>query len=90
MTDVNLPGLSGRGFAAKAREMREGIAIVFVTGDGSVEHNILAAIIMTKPYDMEAMSTSASEDVVKIVRKEIKYKTAAFSNGRDNIRSNPS
>ncbi|AXB79053.1 PAS domain-containing protein [Novosphingobium sp. P6W] len=79
VTDVNLPGLSGPEFAAKARSLREGIAIVFATGDASVEHDLPGAIILTKPYGMAALSAAVSAAVGNVGPEEISDKSATVS-----------
>ncbi|MDP9096763.1 MAG: response regulator, partial [Pseudomonadota bacterium] len=55
VTDVNLPGLSGPQFAAKARELRPAIGIVFATGDIGAIPPQDGAITLGKPYDTVAL-----------------------------------
>ena len=61
VTDVGLPGMSGREFADHARELRPDLKILFVTG--YAKSATLAAgflkpgmELMTKPFDMHKFS----------------------------------
>ena len=52
VTDFNLPGLSGSAFAAEARRMRPGLAVIFATGDedGPRLARAADAALLRKPY----------------------------------------
>ena len=50
VTDLNLPGISGRDFAEKARALRPGIGIVYATGDESAVAEDSGAITLLKPF----------------------------------------
>lgn len=50
VTDINLPGMSGRELAEHACLLHEDIGIIFATGDANVE-NPGNARILQKPYD---------------------------------------
>lgn len=51
MTDMNLPGMSGREVAQKVREKVPGVRVVFATGEGHVA-DAGDATVLRKPYDM--------------------------------------
>jgi PAS domain S-box-containing protein len=50
VTDVNLPGLSGKELAERARALRPSSAIVFATGDTSQVSAQGGAMVLGKPY----------------------------------------
>jgi PAS domain S-box-containing protein len=50
VTDVNLPGMSGDAFAARARELYPTIGVIFATGDGLATPGAPRAITLQKPY----------------------------------------
>jgi PAS domain S-box-containing protein len=52
VTDLNLPGESGVELAARARQLRPSLAIVFATGDGGMaaEAANMDAALLIKPY----------------------------------------
>lgn len=50
VTDINLPGASGTELAARARELRPQIVVVFATGDASTIAKDERASILVKPY----------------------------------------
>lgn len=52
VTDVKLPGASGKELAQQALEMLPGIAIIFATGDVSALDGANGAIVVTKPYSL--------------------------------------
>ena len=58
VTDVNLPGASGPEFAAKARELRPGVGIVFATGDTGAVPAGTGAVLLAKPYGTDALQAS--------------------------------
>ncbi len=55
VTDVNLPGLSGPDFAHKARTIRPGVGIVFATGDITAVSQESGAVLLAKPYGIDAL-----------------------------------
>ncbi len=50
VTDINLPGASGTELAARARELRPQVVVVFATGDASTVAKDERASILVKPY----------------------------------------
>ncbi len=58
VTDVNLPGASGPEFAITARELRPGVGIVFATGDTAAVPSGTGAVLLAKPYGMEALQAA--------------------------------
>jgi len=56
VTDVNLPGLSGPDLARRARELAPRVGIVFATGDNHVPDAVPGSVILTKPYDDDALA----------------------------------
>lgn len=58
VTDVNLPGMPGPDFAARARALRPQIGIVFATGDAAAVAGLQDArtIVLAKPYAAEALT----------------------------------
>lgn len=55
ITDLGLPGLSGGEFAAQARLLRPGIAIIFATGADQAPVIGGASTLLRKPYDSAAL-----------------------------------
>lgn len=55
-TDINLPGgMDGAALAAKAREMRPGLPVVFASGRWSLLENLAAlpnSAVLRKPYSL--------------------------------------
>ncbi|CAN5185532.1 PAS domain-containing protein [soil metagenome] len=72
VTDVNLPGLSGPELAIQARALRPKIGIVFATGDSDVSmgRNDPAVTILSKPYDMVALSSAVATVLNMEIRAE--------------------
>ncbi|WP_207460772.1 response regulator [Azospirillum sp. SYSU D00513] len=68
VTDLGLPGLSGAAFAAKAREVRPGIGIVFATGKDKAPDlaGQGATHLLRKPYDSAGLT--AALDAVRTDR----------------------
>ncbi|GBD49897.1 response regulator [Methylopila sp. Yamaguchi] len=59
MTDLGLPGVSGGAFAARARELRPGVGVIFATGsDVAPEVDGEAPLLLRKPYDAEALKAA--------------------------------
>ncbi len=59
MTDLGLPGVSGGAFAARARELRPGVGVIFATGsDLAPEVDGDAPLLLRKPYDAEALKAA--------------------------------
>ena len=58
VTDVNLPGLRGPDLAARARETRPGLPVVFATGDdGGLQTGPGVAVVL-KPFDEQALKAA--------------------------------
>ncbi|MFC0502463.1 response regulator [Asaia krungthepensis] len=55
LTDVNLPGKSGKELAEQARILRPGVGIVFATGDSHSVQGDPSVTILPKPYDLPAL-----------------------------------
>ena len=55
VTDVNLPNMTGPELAARAREVRPGIATVYATGDRQVEVDGPRSALVVKPYTARAL-----------------------------------
>lgn len=51
ITDVNLPGASGRELAERARTVRPEALVVFATGDPAAVATEAGAVVLAKPYD---------------------------------------
>ncbi|RVU14316.1 hybrid sensor histidine kinase/response regulator [Methylobacterium oryzihabitans] len=51
VTDVNLPGASGRDLAEAARAVRPGVVVVYATGDTGAVRGDRNAALLAKPYD---------------------------------------
>ncbi|MGU3390626.1 response regulator [Sphingomonas sp. M1A8_2b] len=58
VTDVNLPGVSGPDFARTARTLRPGVGIVFATGDTASVADETDAIMLEKPYGLDALAAA--------------------------------
>ena len=58
VTDVNLPGASGPAFAARARDLRPGVGIVFATGDTAGVPPGTGAVLLAKPYGADALQAA--------------------------------
>ena len=58
VTDVNLPGLSGPELAVRARAVVPSVGVVFATGDYSVANAVAGAVVLSKPYDDEALGAA--------------------------------
>ncbi len=58
VTDVNLPGASGPAFAARARDLRPGVGIVFATGDTAGVPPGAGAVLLAKPYGADALQAA--------------------------------
>ncbi len=58
VTDINLPGASGRDLAARARTLRPSALVVFATGDPTSVKSEKDAIILSKPYDAEDLQSA--------------------------------
>ena len=58
VTDVNLPGASGPELAARAREIRPTIGVVFATGDDAavILDSVGDAIALAKPFDADHLT----------------------------------
>nr|WP_083925551.1 PAS domain-containing protein [Sphingomonas sp. Mn802worker] len=55
VTDLNLPGASGRELANRARDLRPDAVVVFATGDPAAVANEADCVVLSKPYDAEAL-----------------------------------
>ncbi|WP_082448188.1 MULTISPECIES: PAS domain-containing protein [unclassified Sphingomonas] len=55
ITDVNLPGASGRELATRARSVRPDALVVFATGDPGAVQREPNAVVLAKPYDAKAL-----------------------------------
>lgn len=52
VTDLGLPDMSGADLAVAVRQRRDGIAVVFATGDNFLPKNAPAgAVLLCKPYN---------------------------------------
>jgi CheY-like chemotaxis protein len=60
ITDVSLPGMSGDKLAAKARDMRPGIRIVFATGKADKDEipGHADATLLRKPYGQAGLAAA--------------------------------
>ncbi|WP_246705283.1 PAS domain-containing protein [Rhizobium sp. RM] len=58
VTDLNLPGASGRDLAARARTLRPSALVVFATGDPTSVKSEKDAIILSKPYDADDLQSA--------------------------------
>ncbi len=58
VTDVNLPGLSGPEFAARARQLRPTVGIVFATGEAGLVVDVPGAVVLAKPYGIAALEAA--------------------------------
>ncbi len=65
ITDLGLPGLSGRELATRARELRPGIGLIFATGSDLVEGANEDAVLLRKPYDTAGLG-AALKSVARI------------------------
>ena len=57
VTDVNLPGASGRELAARARAVRPAVVVVYATGDTHAVREEAGARLLPKPYDAVTLLT---------------------------------
>ncbi|MBY0296595.1 MAG: type II toxin-antitoxin system ParD family antitoxin [Methylobacterium sp.] len=57
VTDVNLPGASGRELAARARTVRPAVVVVYATGDTHAVREEAGARLLPKPYDAVTLLT---------------------------------
>ena len=58
VTDIHLPGASGGDLAAKALEVRPGIAIVYATGDATSVKVGPGIVALPKPYDRTQLTAA--------------------------------
>ncbi len=58
VTDINLPGVSGPDFARTARALRPGVGIVFASGDTASVEGDTDAIMLEKPYGLDALTAA--------------------------------
>jgi CheY-like chemotaxis protein len=65
ITDVNLPGASGRELADRARTLRPEAQIVFATGDPTAVAGEADAIVLAKPYVAAALLAVVQKGVAK-------------------------
>lgn len=61
VTDVNLPGASGRELAAAARALQPSVLIVYATGDPASVRDEADAVILSKPYDAALLAKAVSQ-----------------------------
>ena len=54
MTDISLPGMSGREFAALARE-RQPLKVIFASGYGPRKDELVDAVWLQKPFDFDVL-----------------------------------
>ncbi|WP_426110258.1 PAS domain-containing protein [Massilia sp. PWRC2] len=55
ITDLELPGISGEMLAARARQLKPGLAVIFASGRGS-DSEFRDAVHLLKPYDLAALN----------------------------------
>lgn len=55
VTDLNLPGASGRELAQKARALRPDATVVFATGDPGAVASEIDCVVLPKPYNADAL-----------------------------------
>lgn len=55
LVDLNLPGMSGREFAALALQAQPELRVVFVSGDGVIESE-LSARSLPKPFSFDQLA----------------------------------
>jgi len=63
VTDLNLPGESGRDFARRARDVQPSIGLVFATGDTRLEWDDQdrSARVLLKPYSSQALTEAVAK-----------------------------
>ncbi len=66
LTDVNLPGLSGKDLAAQARLLRPDIGVVFATGDVHAVEGDPSVVVLSKPYDLTTLTASLSRSLPRL------------------------
>lgn len=66
LTDVNLPGLSGKAIAEQARALRPDAGIVFATGDSHAVLGDPSVVILPKPYDLAALTEALSRSLPRL------------------------
>ncbi|WP_373276503.1 hybrid sensor histidine kinase/response regulator [Sphingomonas kyungheensis] len=58
VTDLNLPGASGRELAEKARALRPDAIVIFATGDPGAVANEIDCVVLPKPYNATALASA--------------------------------
>ncbi|WP_243443935.1 response regulator [Asaia prunellae] len=66
LTDVNLPGLSGKDLATQARSLKPDIGIIFATGDTHSVQGDPSVTILPKPYDLTALTNAISQSLPRL------------------------
>ena len=61
VTDVNLPGASGRDLAERARTLRPEAIVIYATGDTAAVQGEPRSSILAKPYDAAALMAAIAE-----------------------------
>jgi CheY-like chemotaxis protein len=70
MVDIGLPGMSGDVFAAQVRAIRPTLRIIFATGNDRVHSDPGdegGAVLLRKPYDVEALAAALNESLPRAV-----------------------
>ena len=66
LTDVNLPGLSGKVIAEQARALRPDAGIVFATGDSHAVQGDPSVVVLSKPYDLSDLTDALSRSLPRL------------------------
>lgn len=77
VTDVNLPGLSGPELAIRARDVVPTVGVVFATGDNAVPMAVPGAVVLTKPYNDEALAAAILSAGAQAVLTEVSSPASA-------------
>ncbi|WP_336946818.1 response regulator [Asaia sp. HN010] len=66
LTDVNLPGLSGKDLAGQARSLKPDVGVVFATGDSHSVQGDPSVTILPKPYDLTQLSAAIARSLPRL------------------------
>ncbi len=66
ITDVNLPGASGRELAERARSLRPNAIVIYATGDPSAVAGDADSIVLAKPYRPAALLAAVAGQAVGV------------------------
>jgi len=62
-TDIGLPGMRGPELALAAAELRPGLKVVFASGYGEGESDLVGAVQLAKPYEQDQLAQVLGEAV---------------------------